>query len=98
MKVEKLKNYCKYDNGDYSFCNKEGFYCLIRNSIDVLEGKKVISLTTVSDGEYRYETINRAVYSLIDEEILEKRRNNFIYAEIYNIAIDNENRRNSKSA
>jgi len=58
--------YCySYDNGDYWYKLKgDRFWHLIRNGVDVLEGKDAINCYSYTNGDYEYETEN-GVYHLI---------------------------------
>lgn len=49
-----MNEYYSYPNGDYSYADKYGYYCLIRDGKDLLKGKTATDCWSYDNGDYEY--------------------------------------------
>jgi hypothetical protein len=62
--AQKLSTYYSYSNGDYGYKTEGEYYHLIRNGVDLLEGKRAIWCFSYENGDYWYKTEDGCDYLL----------------------------------
>ena len=63
--AQKLSSYISFSNGDYDYKTEDGYLHLIRNGVDLLEGKKAIWCFSYPNGDYEYKTERSRYLNLI---------------------------------